>query len=417
MLAFIKKNKDNSWLLVAFFIVALILWNTNILFQNLKKEERAKIELWSMAQREFVENNTVNNLTFQVLQQTWINPMIHVNDQGKIIGHKNIDWDPALEDSLAIYKRLEKIKKENQPILIRYKDSLTSINQKLYYGDSVLLKKLQYYPLALLLIIFLFGAVLYFVFKTSRVSEQNRLWAAMAKETAHQIGTPLSSMIGWITILKEQQTNEPLNEMEKDIERLQIITERFSKVGSLPELTQSDVVKEIQNTLLYLEKRSSKLIQFKYELPKKAIHIPLNAQLFSWTLENLINNSIDAMKGKGILSLNFFEGQKTIALDISDTGSGIKKENFKRIFNPGFSTKKRGWGLGLSLAKRIISDYHKGKIGIKSSVLGKGTTFQIVLKKDRLKLGLNFFGNCFKRLWGAFHLFLKSSVGHSIKGN
>ena len=382
MLAFIKKNKDNSWLLVAFFIVALILWNTNILFQNLKKEERAKMELWSMAQREFVENNTVNNLTFQVLQQTWINPMIHVNDQGKIIGHKNIDWDPALEDSLAIYKRLEKIKKENQPILIRYKDSLTSINQKLYYGDSVLLKKLQYYPLALLLIIFLFGAVLYFVFKTSRVSEQNRLWAAMAKETAHQIGTPLSSMIGWITILKEQQTNEPLNEMEKDIERLQVITERFSKVGSLPELKQSDVVKEIQNTLLYLEKRSSKLIQFKYELPKEAIHIPLNAQLFSWTLENLINNSIDAMKGKGILSLNFFEGQNTIAFDISDTGSGIKKENFKRIFNPGFSTKKRGWGLGLSLAKRIISDYHKGKIGIKSSVLGKGTTFQIVLKKD-----------------------------------
>jgi two-component system, sporulation sensor kinase D len=382
VLAFIKKNKDNSWLLVAFFIVALILWNTNILFQNLKKEERAKMELWSMAQREFVENNTVNNLTFQVLQQTWINPMIHVNDQGKIIGHKNIDWDPALEDSLSIYKRLEKIKKENQPILIRYKDSLTSINQKLYYGDSVLLKKLQYYPLALLLIIFLFGAVLYFVFKTSRVSEQNRLWAAMAKETAHQIGTPLSSMIGWITILKEQQTNEPLNEMEKDIERLQVITERFSKVGSLPELTQSDVVKEIQNTLLYLEKRSSKLIQFKYELPKKAIHIPLNAQLFSWTLENLINNSIDAMKGKGILSLNFFEGQKTIALDISDTGSGIKKENFKRIFNPGFSTKKRGWGLGLSLAKRIISDYHKGKIVVKSSVLGKGTTFQIVLKKD-----------------------------------
>ena len=382
MLAFIKKNKDNSWLLVAFFIVALILWNTNILFQNLKKEERAKMELWSMAQREFVENNTVNNLTFQVLQQTWINPMIHVNDQGKIIGHKNIDWDPALEDSLAIYKRLEKIKKENQPILIRYKDSLTSINQKLYYGDSVLLKKLQYYPLALLLIIFLFGAVLYFVFKTSRVSEQNRLWAAMAKETAHQIGTPLSSMIGWITILKEQQTNEPLNEMEKDIERLQVITERFSKVGSLPELTQSDVVKEIQNTLLYLEKRSSKLIQFKYELPKEAIHIPLNAQLFSWTLENLINNSIDAMKGKGILSLNFFEGQNTIAFDISDTGSGIKKENFKRIFNPGFSTKKRGWGLGLSLAKRIISDYHKGKIVIKSSVLGRGTTFQIVLKKD-----------------------------------
>ncbi|MCH1454436.1 MAG: ATP-binding protein [Flavobacteriaceae bacterium] len=381
MLAFIKKNKNNSWLLGAFIIVALILWNTNILFQNLKKEERVKMELWGMAQQELIENSTVNDLTFQVLQQTWINPMILVDEQERIIGYKNIDWDPELEDSLVIYRQLDRIKRENQPIMIRYQDKLSNINQKLYYGDSILLKKLQYYPLALLLIIFLFGAVLYFVFKTSKISEQNRLWAAMAKETAHQIGTPLTSMIGWITLLKEKEKSEPLDEMEKDIERLQVITDRFSKVGSLPELKPADVVKETQKTLQYLEKRSSDLVVFKRQLPKKKIFLPLNTQLFSWTLENLIKNGIDAMKGKGTISLHFFEWPHTISIEISDTGSGIKKEYLKKIFSPGFTSKKRGWGLGLSLAKRIITDYHKGKIGVKSSELGKGTTFEIVLKK------------------------------------
>ena len=385
MLGFIKKNKNNSWLLGAFLIVALILWNTNILFQNLKKEERAKMELWGMAQKELIENSTVNNLTFEVLQQTWINPMIQVNSQGKIIGYKNIDWDPKYEDSLEIYKQLEKIQRENQPILIRYQDSLSNINQKLYYGDSILLKKLQYYPLALLLIIFLFGAVLYFVFKTSKISEQNRLWAAMAKETAHQIGTPLTSMIGWITLLKEKERSEPLDEMEKDIERLKVITERFSKVGSLPELELVDIVGETLRTLKYLEKRSSDLINFESELPRKKILLPLNPQLFSWTLENLIKNGIDAMKGKGTIILKLFEESQTISIHISDTGSGIKKENFKKIFSPGFTTKKRGWGLGLSLAKRIITDYHRGKISVKDSELRKGTTIEIILKKQDQK--------------------------------
>ena len=382
MLSFIKKNKNNSWLLGAFFIVALILWNTNILFQNLKKEERAKMELWGMAQQELVENSTVNNLTFHlVFRQAWINPMIQVDEKGKIIGHKNIDWDPILEDSLIIYKQLDRIKKENHPILIRYQDSLSNINQKLYYGDSVLLKKLQYYPLALLLIIFLFGAVLYFVFKTSKISEQNQLWAAMAKETAHQIGTPLSSMIGWITLLQEKGKSEALDEMAKDIERLKVITDRFSKVGSLPELKTADIVEETRKTLQYLEKRSSDLIHFRSELPKKKVMLPLNTQLFSWTLENLIKNGIDAMKGKGKINLILTEQARAIHIEISDSGTGIKKEHFKKIFSPGFTSKKRGWGLGLSLSKRIIVDYHKGKINIKSSELNRGTTFEIVLKK------------------------------------
>ena len=201
MLGLIRNNLKNSWLLAAFFIVGLILWNTNLLFGTLKKEERKKMKLWALAQEDLIENSVVNNLTFEVLQQTWINPMIQVDQNEKIIGLKNINWDQTNEDSLVLYKQLEIIKRENQPILIRYKDSLSDINQKLYYGDSILLKKLHYYPLALLLIIFLFGAVLYFVYKTSRISEQNRLWNAMAKETAHQIGTPLTSMIGWITIM------------------------------------------------------------------------------------------------------------------------------------------------------------------------------------------------------------------------
>lgn len=221
MLGLIRNNLKNSWLLAAFFIVALILWNTNLLFGTLKKEERKKMKLWALAQEDLIENSVVNNLTFEVLQQTWINPMIQVDQNEKIIGHKNINWDKTYEDSLVLYKQLEIIKKENQPILIRYKDSLSDINQKLYYGDSVLLKKLQYYPMALLLIIFLFGAVLYFVYKTSRISEQNRLWNAMAKETAHQIGTPLTSMIGWITLMKdEKKESEPLSEIEKDLDRL-----------------------------------------------------------------------------------------------------------------------------------------------------------------------------------------------------
>ena len=193
MLGLNRNNLKNSWLLAAFFIVGLILWNTNLLFGTLKKEERKKMKLWALAQEDLIENSVVNNLTFEVLQQTWINPMIQVDQNEKIIGLKNINWDQANEDSLVLYKQLEIIKRENQPILIRYKDSLSDINQKLYYGDSVLLKKLQYYPMALLLIIFLFGAVLYFVYKTSRISEQNRLWNAMAKETAHQLGTPISS--------------------------------------------------------------------------------------------------------------------------------------------------------------------------------------------------------------------------------
>ena len=380
----LKNQRKNSGFLFAFIIVALILWNTNLLFQNLSKEQRTKMELWAMAQEEYIQNQSFSNLTFEVLQRSGINPMIQVDENDKILEIRNVNWDEAKQDSTALYKILDQIKKENDPILIQYKNESGAlmINQKLYYGNSEVLKKLQYYPLALLLIIFLFATVLYFVFKTAKIAEQNRLWAAMAKETAHQIGTPLTSMMGWITLLKEKQKNsEPLLEIEKDIERLNVITDRFSKVGSNPELTLSDLNETISQTVNYLQKRSSEYVQFKLELPNNKITIPFNTQLISWTLENLIKNGIDAMKGKGTLCISVKELEQQVEILISDTGTGMTKEVTSKIFDPGFTTKSRGWGLGLSLARRIIVDFHQGKISVVKSTIGKGTQFKIMLLK------------------------------------
>jgi len=381
---FIDKLK-HSWFVFAFAIVALILWNTNILFQNLSREERTKMELWAMAQEEYIQNQELNNLTFEILQRSGQNPMIQVDSHERILEIRNVQWDEKKQDSTELYSILKRIKQENQPILIQYKDSSGTlvIDQKLYYGNSATLKKLQYYPLALLLIIILFGAVLYFVFKTAKIAEQNRLWAAMAKETAHQIGTPLTSMIGWLTLLKEKDPkSSSLNEIEKDIERLNLITERFSKVGSIPELKENNILETIQKTVDYLQKRSSDQITFKLELPKEKIIIPFNPQLISWTLENLIKNGIDAMKGKGLLKIRVNKFGSYIEILIEDSGSGMKKETASKIFKPGFTTKTRGWGLGLSLAKRIVEDFHLGKISVQKTALGQGTTFQLTLNKE-----------------------------------
>lgn len=388
LLSNLKNQLKNTWLFFAFAIVILILWNTNLLFESLSLQERNKMELWGMAQKEYIQNPSSSNLTFEILQRSGVNPMIQVNEFGRIIEFRNIGLNIKKQDSTKLYSILEKIKKENDPILIQFRNEKGDlvVNQTLYYGNSSTLKKLQYYPLALLLIIFLFGAMLYFFFKTSRIAEQNRLWAAMAKETAHQIGTPLTSMVGWITLLKEKQKKSiPLIEIEKDIARLNLITDRFSKVGSIPKLIPSDLTSVIKETVNYLQKRSSEHIKFIIQLPNKKIIIPLNPQLISWTLENLIKNGIDAMKGKGSLNLKLFEKASEIEILISDTGSGMKKEVANKIFKPGFTTKTRGWGLGLSLAKRIIVDFHKGKISVLKTVLGKGTSFQVLLKKAPFK--------------------------------
>lgn len=374
----------NWGLLGAFAIVSLILWNTYILFQVVKNEERTKMELWATAQKELVESNDLSRdygtLSFDVLQKIGVTPMIQVNEKGEIIDFRNIEWNPQKDpDSLELYTILAQLKKENDPIPIVYKDI---INQNLYYGDSLLLVKLQYYPLALLLIILLFGGLLYFFFQTNKAAEQNRLWAGMAKETAHQIGTPLSSLMGWMDLLKEQNiAPASIEEMQKDIERLEVITERFSKVGSLPELELKDVVQITKDTISYLQQRTGKQIQWDVELPKKEILLPVNASLVSWTMENLVKNGLDSMKGIGRLQLQLLEFDKEVHFLVKDQGSGIAPENLKKIFQPGFTTKTRGWGLGLSLAHRIIREYHNGSIRVKESKLGKGTTFEIILPK------------------------------------
>ena len=373
----------NTWLIFAFILVILILWNTNALFDSLSLQERSKMELWAMAQKEYIKNPSLSNLTFEVRQRSGTNPIIQVDEFYKIIEIRNIDWDNKKQDSIQLYNLLYEIKKENDPIIIQYKNDQGElvINQKLYYGNSSILKKLQYYPLALLLIIFLFGTVLYFVLKTSRVAEQNRLWTAMAKETAHQLGTPLSSMMGWISLLKEKESL-PIKEIEKDIKRLNLISERFSKVGSIPNLESQEINSVIEQTTSYLKKRSSEHILFVIKIPQNEVILPFNSQLISWTLENLIKNGIDAMKGKGRLSVQMIEQKSKVEIYICDSGSGIKDEVLPSIFNPGFTTKERGWGLGLSLAKRIVEDFHNGKIIVNKNKQSQGTCFQILLNKS-----------------------------------
>ena len=374
----------NSWLIFAFAIVILILWNTTVLFRNLSEEERNKMELWVMAQKAYIQNQNLSNLTFEILKRADQNPMIQVDAQEQILEIRNIEWDQKSGDSTALYRLLEKIKLENKPLLIQYRDSSGQllIDQKLYYGNSATLKKLQYYPMALLLIIFLFGAVLFFGYKTARIAEQNRLWAAMAKETAHQIGTPLTSMMGWITLLKEKgPLTSPLVEIEKDIDRLKLITARFSKVGSTPDLSQKDVVAILTTTVNYLKKRSSKQIKFLLDLPNEKILLPLNAELLSWTFENLIKNAIDAMKGKGTLHISLKEMPQTVEIQFQDSGGGMRKDIAAQIFKPGYTTKKRGWGLGLSLTKRIVEEFHSGKISLLKTEIGKGSVFQVLLNK------------------------------------
>ena len=378
----INRNMSRWIIIVAsFVIISLILWNTYAFFQNFKAEERNKMQIWSSAQTEFLnsENNPNLDLILQILNSNTSTPVLVVIEETGTVGSTNNIDDSKLKDSVAVQRLISKFRNENVPIEVIIDDQVYST---IYYGNSPLLNKLKYYPLALLLIIFLFGAVAYFFYKSSKTAEQNKLWTGMAKETAHQIGTPLSSLVGWTEILRNEQVNaEYLSEIEKDITRLQTITDRFSKIGSVPTLEQIDIVQETSESYEYLKARSSKLITFEIDTPEKPLLVNLNKQLYSWTIENLVKNAIDAMKGKGSLKISITNDDKLVKINISDSGKGIAKQNFNSIFQPGFTTKKRGWGLGLSLAKRIIEDYHNGKIKVLSSELRKGTTMQIALKR------------------------------------
>ncbi len=306
-------------------------------------------------------------------------PVIVTNaDQTKILSYGNLD-SVQMRDTSFVKRQLEIMRNENTPLQIEF---MNTGKATIFYRTSDLVQQMRYYPIIQFFAAALIILIAYLLFSSARRSEQNQVWAGMAKETAHQLGTPLSSLMGWIELLKMQE--EPFvgtEEMQKDIERLQVVTDRFSKIGSVPMLEPTDINFVIRDTMDYLQKRFSKKFEFETNLPEGELVLPLIPSLFRWVLENLTKNAIDAMGDHGKITLDLIDDGDHIHIDLSDTGKGIPKSKIKLVFNPGYTSKKRGWGLGLSLAKRIIEDYHKGKIGVKSSVVGEGTTFRITLKK------------------------------------
>mgnify|MGYP001045011504 FL=1 len=367
--------------LTSLVIVSLVLWNTFIFFQKFKKEERIKIEILAAAQKELATNSDLNasvDLPLKVIESSNNIPMILVNAKGEILEIQNLDSIKSL-DKNYVAKQLQIMKSQNKPIELSYKGKN---KQFVYYKDSELLDKLTYYPIALILILILFLSVIYLFYNSNKIAETNKLWTGMAKETAHQIGTPLSSLLGWIAILKmEKVDNKYVEEIKKDVSRLNTIANRFSKIGSTPELKKENIVTITKTAFDYLASRSSKQISSTFWASEDVIYTNLNTELFGWVIENLLKNAIDAMSGKGSLQVKIENTQKKVKITVSDTGKGMPKKMYKQIFKPGFTTKKRGWGLGLSLSKRIVEDYHKGKIFVQKSEVGKGTTFEILLEK------------------------------------
>jgi two-component system, sporulation sensor kinase D len=379
---FSERRNITRWFIIiaSFFIVILILWNTYNFFQIFKNEERAKMEFWASALTTVANANENSDLDlpFEIIRKNTTIPIFIADKNDRIIDFNNIEEEVS-KDSITLKKYFFSIKNDNQPIKMERSNNKY---QLVYYGDSPLLNKLKYYPVALLLIIILFGAVVYNFYRATKMATQNKLWAGMAKETAHQIGTPLSSLIGWLEILKLEQVDETtVAEIEKDITRLQTITDRFSKIGSEPILEKRNIIEDTKSTVEYLQNRVSKQVVFSFIAPEHPVCVAINPALHSWTIENLVKNAIDAMKGKGNLTINILELEHTVKISITDTGKGIPKSQFTKVFEPGFTTKKRGWGLGLSLTKRIVKEYHKGNIKVAQSEIGKGTTMQMSFKK------------------------------------
>ncbi|MBJ10284.1 MAG: ATP-binding protein [Flavobacteriales bacterium] len=382
-------SKKQRWKLMLFMAAVIIgsasLLYTNYLVDKLDQEERKKIELWAEATYQLANSGMgpVNNaLATRIIQENSTIPIILTNEVGEIIGSRNIHESLDL-DTKHLQMHLERMKNAHNPIQIEVKmNNEVILTQYLYYEDSYLLKQLRYYPALQLLVIFLFILVSYIAFSRSRRSEQNQVWAGMAKETAHQIGTPLSSIMAWIEILRSKPDLDNITtELDKDVKRLETITERFSKIGSKPKLQMVNISDVLMNTVNYLQHRLSDKVTITLKKGNAKLYIPINAVLFEWVIENICKNAVDAMKGEGQISIDLFETDDYLKIHISDTGKGIPKNAFKSIFKPGFTSKKRGWGLGLSLTKRIIEDYHSGRIYVKSSKINKGSTFCISMHK------------------------------------
>ncbi len=377
-----NKRRWKLFLLIgAVAIGSFTLWYTQNLVEQLKEQERQRMSLWADAMRELtLANNDPDapSFIFEIIKNNTTIPVILTDSNDTILYYRNINASKN-KDNRLLYKKLNKMKNDSSLFVI---DLGKGEKQYLYYGDSILIRQLSWFPVIQLLVVSIFIFVAYLAFSGARKAEQDQVWAGMAKETAHQLGTPTSSLLGWIDVLKmKMKDDELLNEMSKDVNRLQTITDRFSKIGSKPEMKEVKLNDVILSSIEYLKRRTSKKVEFKLDLPED-VKVKISPVLFEWTLENVCKNAIDASDGEGIIEISMSQGKENVIVDIKDNGKGIAKSKFKTVFEPGYTTKKRGWGLGLSLTKRIVEQYHKGRIFVKESEPGKGTTFRIILSKN-----------------------------------
>ncbi|GAA4332295.1 HAMP domain-containing sensor histidine kinase [Flaviaesturariibacter amylovorans] len=370
--------------LVAILIVSGTIWYSSYLAAKIEREERQKVEQWVEASNALLSpTNTDTRLAFKITQDNDDIPIIWTNERDSVFGYKNLDSAQA-EDKTSGYlqEQLRSFRKARAPITYFDPFDSTRIN-KYYFGNSRLLSEVRYYPMVQLVIVGLFITLTLLSLRSSYRSTQNQVWAGMAKETAHQLGTPVSSLEGWIELLKETHGHEPfVAELEKDVSRLRLVSDRFGKIGSTPKLEPRDVVDQVRQMMDYVRKRASGKVRFSLETHgRESIVAPLSGPLFDWVIENLLKNALDAMDGTGSIAVDIQETDSAVQIDVTDSGKGISKANIAKVFKPGFTTKKRGWGLGLSLSKRIVEQYHRGTLFVKNSEPQKGTTFRIVLKK------------------------------------
>jgi signal transduction histidine kinase len=371
--------------LIAIFIVSSSVFYSRYLAKKIIKEERLRVEQWVEAEKLLVNDATgvSTKLVTLIIPENKTIPIIVTNEKGEIVTSSNLDSAKVAADAGYVHAQLKQFKSQNTPI--EWVNPLDSSQRDYYYyGHTSLLNEVEYFPLIQLFIVALFIIITIIAISTRATSTQNQVWAGMAKETAHQLGTPISSLEGWVEMLKENASNDSITpELKKDVDRLKLVSDRFGKIGSKPQLEPNNIVEETGKMVEYIRKRATGKVQFilnHYEMP--VIIAAISPPLFDWVIENLLKNALDAMDGKGVITIDIKDNPKDIFIDVSDTGKGISAANISKVFKPGFTTKKRGWGLGLSLSKRIVEQFHNGKLFVKQSEPGKGTTFRIILEKQ-----------------------------------
>ncbi len=379
-------NGKTLLFLIAAAIVTGTIFYSSYLAKKIAADEKKKVEILVEAQRTILNTNDEIslNLAARISSENKEIPIIETNENDSInVGNcVNLDTVRIKNDPNYLYKKLAEFKSQHEPIILTLSENPYTAN-KYYYGESVLQQEVRYYPIVQLIIVGLFLIVTIIAQRTSYISTQNQLWAGMAKETAHQLGTPVSSLKGWVEVLREIPESKNLSiEIEKDVNRLELISDRFGKIGSHPHLEEKNLVEQVNNMVDYIKRRASGKVNITVNTNgEQNIPAMISPPLFDWVIENLLKNALDAIEGRGNVSVNIKDTVSQVLIDVTDTGKGISKNNLAKVFNPGFSTKKRGWGLGLTLSKRIIEQYHKGEIFVKHSEQGKGTTFRIVLNK------------------------------------